>query len=376
MLIAALAAAATTAPAAAYRDPAAWLCRPGRADICARAPAVTVVDGNGAMRPAPARRTGTPGADCFYVYPTVSRDPGGNSDLIAGPEERGMTEAQFAPFRAVCRTFAPLYRQVTLTALRASFGGGGIPGDFDLAYRDVRAAWRDYLARDNHGRPFMLVGHSQGSLLLKRLIVEEIDGKPIQSRLLSAILPGTAILVPQDAVVGGDFRSIPLCRADAQTGCVVTWASYRDTAPPPANALFGVSTRAGMVAGCTNPARLGGGQAPLDSILGAPWWRGGVAQYDRPDAGWRVGARAVPTRFVAMPGLLSARCRVSGTTSYLAVHVASGVPQPLADTVASTGAIGDVAYPDWGFHVIDMAIVQGDLLRLVERQRAAYRPRR
>ncbi len=32
--------------------------------------------------------------------------------------------------------------------------------------RDVKAAWNDYLARDNKGRGVVLIGHSQGSLIL------------------------------------------------------------------------------------------------------------------------------------------------------------------------------------------------------------------
>ena len=50
-----------------------------------------------------------------------------------------------------------------------------------LAYRDVAAAWRNYLATKNKGRPFVLIGHSQGSLMLQLLIAREIETNP-QSR--------------------------------------------------------------------------------------------------------------------------------------------------------------------------------------------------
>ncbi len=353
-----------------------WLCRPGRADVCAADLSVTRIDATGQPRieRAPTQRPAD--VDCFYVYPTVSLDPGGNSDLQPDRTERGMTEAQLAPFRSVCRTFAPLYRQVTLTALRKGLGGGGIPGDFNLAYADVLAAWRQYLAKDNRGRAFVMVGHSQGSLLLKRLVAEEIDGKPVQRRMLSAILPGTAVLVPVGRDVGGDFRTVRLCRRDGQIGCVVSWASYRAGMSPPANALFGVSRRAGMVAGCTNPARLAGGVATLDARFGAPWWKGGVAQYAPPVAGWTVAGRPIATHYVAIPGLLAGVCATSGAVSYLSVRVSRGFTPEIAEAVTGTATIGDVAYPEWGFHVVDMAIVQGDLLEMVRRQRRAYTRRR
>ncbi len=366
-----LAAAASTNTVDYDRD-ANWLCRPGRRDVCAGDLSMTRVDANGKMRAVSAPRARPVDVDCFYIYPTASLDPGDNSDLVPGLGENGLTTAQFAPFRSVCRTFAPIYRQVTLTALRKVLVAGTQKraGDFDLAYGDVVAAWRNYLERDNGGRPFVLVGHSQGSAMLKRLVAEEIDGKPIQRRMLSAILPGTAVLVPTGKDVGGSFKSVPLCRGGGQTGCVVTWASYRADKPLVEKALFGRSEEPGMEAGCTNPAKLDGGAAPLDPILGFPWWKGGYALYAKPKTGWPV-----VTRFVQMPGLLSGNCVRSGPFNYLAIKIAPGREGGIADTVVGTDWVGDAAFPDWGFHVIDMALVEGNLLRLVAKQRAVWRAR-
>ena len=366
-----------------YRADAAWLCRPGRADVCESDLDETVVtpDGKATLRRAPKARPTD--VDCFYVYPTVSLDPEGNSDMTANRDEDGMTTAQFAPFRSICRTFAPLYRQVTLTALRKAFSGAPIQADFALAYADVRDAFRDYLARDNKGRPFVLVGQSQGSMMLKRLISEEIDGKPLQKQLVSAILPGASVLVPTGKAVGGTFQSIPLCQRAAQSGCIVTWATYRAGKALPANAKFGqpVETlgeapRPGFEAGCTNPAALSGGPAPLDAILGFQWWKGGVGQYERPTTGWSVNGTAIATRFVSMPGLLTGACTRQGSVHYLAVTVAPKAARPVADTVVGEAAIGDKDWADWGFHVIDMAVVEGDLLKLVPQQAKAWRAAR
>jgi hypothetical protein len=373
-------AATTATPANDYARQDAWLCRPGRRDVCEADLAETLVTPTGAVRLLSASRARPQDVDCFYVYPTVSLDPTPNSDMHADRDENGMTIAQFAPFRSVCRPFAPLYRQVTLTALRKALTGGQVHADFELPYRDVRDAFRRYLAHDNGGRPFVLIGHSQGSMLLRRLVAEEIDGKPLKLRLLSAILPGTAVMVPIGKDVGGTFNTVPLCRAPAQTGCVVTWASYRSTETLPANARFGTPTSgfgetgmAGQEAGCTNPVALPGGRAPLDAILGFPWWRGGVGQYQRPATGWSVNGRPVATRFVRMPGLLTGECTHQGSAHYLSVTVTPGAARDLAETVIGKAAIGDEAYLDWGFHVVDMAIVEGDLVRLVRRQVDAFR---
>ena len=121
---------ATTATAGAmtaapnnYADPATWLCRPERLGACGVDLTTTVVAADGKMTREAYRAASNPKIDCFYVYPTVSHDLTPNSDMTAGPEELGVVQAQFARFGAKCRLFAPLYRQVTLTALRAGMTG-------------------------------------------------------------------------------------------------------------------------------------------------------------------------------------------------------------------------------------------------------------
>src|SRR5215472_15269015 len=154
-----------------------------------------------------------------------------------------------------------MYRQITLAGLRRVLAGpaSGVTLDHGLQYDDVRDAFRYYLEHDNQGRGFVLVGHSQGSFILAELIRQEIDGKPIQSRMVSAILPGYTLSVPRGKDVGGAFQHVPLCRAEAQTGCVIAYCSFRSTLPPPANTYFGRVAGPDMAAACTNPAALGGG---------------------------------------------------------------------------------------------------------------------
>ena len=80
----------TAAPASAdetsapdYSQDAAWLCKPERIDACASDQSLTVVDAKGAMRAEALVPDADRPFDCFYVYPTVSNDPGGNSDMSA-----------------------------------------------------------------------------------------------------------------------------------------------------------------------------------------------------------------------------------------------------------------------------------------------------
>ena len=239
-----------------YADPASWLCLPDReGDACDIDLDATVVAPDGSLAVEPFVPHPLPPVDCFYVYPTVSNDPGGNSDLEPGVEERGVIAAQAARFRAQCRVFAPLYRQITLTALRARLGGGTMEADRAMAYGDVVSAWTHYLEHHNQGRGVVLIGHSQGSGMLRQLLIDHIEGKPQEERLVSAMLIGTNIEVPKDADHGGTFPSLPLCRTPVQTGCIVSFVSFRDTVPPPPAALFGRTRDPERAVACTNPAR-------------------------------------------------------------------------------------------------------------------------
>jgi hypothetical protein len=377
-----LAQTATAAPAQESAKPAPvakndysngdnWLCRPGRQDACAVDLATTVISASGKLtREGWAANPKAP-IDCFYVYPTVSNDPTGNSDMVPGPEEKGVVRAQFARFASNCRAYAPMYRQITLTALRAAIAGTPMPMDRALAYNDVLDAWNYYLEHDNKGRGVVLIGHSQGSGVLTQLIKNEIDGKPVQSRIISALLLGTNLPVPKGKDVGGAFQHMPLCHAADQTGCVITYASFRATAPPPANSRFGKVAGENMVSACTNPAALGGGSGELHAYLGA---RGsGVVNTAEAEPGpWVKSAQPITTPFVAMPGLLTAECVANEKGSYLAVSVHGDPAGPRASDIVGDVVVNGQVLPDWGLHLIDVNLTMGNLLDIVGLQSKAY----
>jgi len=351
-----------------YSKPDTWLCRPGRKDSCAVDLSTTIVAANGKFKKESFKAARNPPIDCFYVYPTVSLDQTGNSDMTAGPEEHAVILQQFARFSSVCRPYAPLYRQVTLTALRSIIAGKAIPIDRTLAYNDVLDAWNYYLKNDNDGRGVVLVGHSQGSGVLTQLLKSEIDGKPVQEKIISALLLGTNLPVEKGRDVGA-FQHIPLCKSAAQTGCAVAYASFRDNVPPPANSRFGKAQGENMVAACANPAALGGGSGELHSYLSNGRFIASSAAAPKP---WVTPEKKVTTPFVSVPGLLSAECVSSDAGTYLAVHVNADPNDPRTDDIVGDVVVNNQVLPDWGLHLIDANLAMGNLIDLVRAESKAY----
>jgi len=363
---------ATPAPAPAkndYSKAETWLCRPGRHDACDVDMTTTVVSANGKLTKETWAADPKAPIDCFYVYPTVSTDQSGNSDMTANTEELNVIRAQAARFGSQCRVFAPLYRQVTLVALRAILAGRTMTVDRSLGYNDVLDAWNYYLQHDNQGRGVVLIGHSQGSGVLTQLIKNEIDGKPVQSRIVSALLLGTSLPVPKGKDVGGAFQSLPLCHSAKQTGCVVTYASFRSNVPPPANSRFGKVAGENMVSACTNPAALAGGSGELRAYFSNGF---GVIASEGPPKAWLNPSQSMSTPFVSVPGLLTSECVSNEKGSYLAVTVHGDPADPRADDIPGDVMREGVAQADWGLHLIDVGVAMGNLIDIVHEQSKVY----
>jgi len=371
-------AASAQAPDAAvlhpdYADARLWLCRPGLLDNrCQVNLDATVIEANGATSIEPYRPATDPEVDCFFVYPTVSNDQTWLSDFSPDDAEWDDIRLQFARFGQVCRQFAPVYRQGTLRRLRVSAGGPAPVGEQPPAdvggYSDVRAAWDWYMAHENHGRGVVLIGHSQGGGMIARLIADVIDGKPAQSRLVSALILGAPVMVPPGADVGGSFAHLPLCRDHAQTGCVITYASFRDTLPPTPETRFG-RARDGLRVACVNPASLSGGPgAPRSYFL----THGLLNRPGEIVPDWLSPPQTIDTPFVTTPGLVTTECVENGEFNWLSMHVNADPADPRTDELA-----GEIVRPNgidraWGLHLIDVDHSIGTLIDIVRDQAAAF----
>jgi hypothetical protein len=324
-----------------------WLCHPSQAnDLCQPSLDTTVLSPTGSViRVMSIDAPRAPKVDCFYVYPTVSDQPTPNANLDIDPEQQSIALYEAARYSEVCRVFAPMYRQVTLQGLREH------TGDLAHGYFDVRDAWHEYLRSDNDGRGVVLLGHSQGTYMLRRLIEEEIDPDPaLRSKLVSAILLG-------GNVTSGEFANVPPCGSRRQLGCVVAFSAF--DAPVPKDARYGRDEHGAQVL-CTNPAALGGGSAQLRTVAPTTPFAPGTT----------IGASlhaigltfpAVSTPWIYVQGAYDGECSSADDANVLQITAQPGSAQlsPAPDA-------------NWGLHLVDGNIALGNLTSLVRSQAKTF----
>jgi hypothetical protein len=349
--------------AAADRWGTVWLCRPGERDNpCLSDLTTTVVAPNGGTRVERLAPAADPPVDCFYVYPTISAERTVNANLAIGFREREVALAQVARFSQVCRVYAPVYRQITLSALEH-------PALITrrnalLAYQSVLAAFRTYLAHYNRGRGVVFIGHSQGAAILIRLLRRQVDDVPgLRRRLVSAFLLGGNATVAAGRTTGGDFRHIPACTSTREAGCVVAYSSFAGR--PPRNSQFGRTTSDAGVAllaphdrsprlriMCVNPASPEGGTGRLEPALPSLLLALLATK----------GIPAVSTAWATLPSRFTARCESSKNASWLQINLRAGRPSILTRLRDST----------LGLHALDVTIALDNLVQLVREQTHAY----
>ncbi len=340
-----------------------WLCKPGIAnDPCTPSLATTVFSPAGLkLRVEHPVAEKHPAIDCFYVYPTVSGQKTTLANFNVDPVERSIALYQAARYSQYCHVYAPMYRQVTLTALLA--GTKETPAQLATPVQDVRNAFRDYLQHYNHGRGFVFIGHSQGSFVLRQVIARDVDPKPaVRRRMLSAILMGGNVLVKRNSDVGGDFKHIRACHRATQLSCVIAFSTF-DTPVLP-NSLFGISPKASESVLCTNPTALGGGTGSADLISPEqPFYPGSLLA---------TGIKALeltypvaPTTWFAEPGVARASCSAANNAHVLQITPVAGaqVPKPSPDGT-------------WGLHLLDANMSLGNLLGIVNTETKAFLARR
>jgi hypothetical protein len=353
-----------------YSDPRLWLCRPGNdPDECDANLDSTELLPDGTRRVVTHVKALNPDYDCFYVYPTVKLTSAGPmTDFAHYQITLDPLLNQAARFNQECRMYAPLYRQAGVVP-----GAGGAPtlsdagmaATFGLGLADVRDAFKYYLEHLNNGRRFVLMGHSQGTGVVTSMMTTDVDPVPqVRAKLISALLIGGGVTVPEGMAVGGTFQNIPLCTQANQVGCVVAYNSFSKETPPSATSTF-AHAAAGQMIACTEPATLAGhaGQRYQGSYIGLKLSNPSLLLPDGIDQ----IPKDITTPFVIYRDVLRGNCKYVNGASYLEISLEqpSGDqrPPPPYHFSAIEGALG--------LHLYDYNLELDDLLEVVRLQAAA-----
>jgi len=212
--------------------------------------------------------------DVFYVYPTIyAEDSPANMDINTA-DLRGaakhLIDVQASVYSESANIFAPYYRQMSFAKLN--------PEEdtyknqyFQLGYSDVSRAFEYFLENLNQGRPFILAGHSQGTMVLIQLMREHFKKPDLQNQLVAAYLIGYSI-TPEV------FATYPWMKPATQatdTGVII---SYNTQAP-------GATGSPVLLPGafCINPLNWTTDETPADKLsnLGAVFFNDTTSHIER-----------------------------------------------------------------------------------------------
>jgi hypothetical protein len=354
------------AATASAKSGTVWLCKPSlKPDPCLENREANVVTFKGTTREETIQKAvkGRPAVDCFYVYPTVSEQEGPNANLTIEPQETQVAIDQASRFSQFCKVYAPMYPQLTLKAIKTP---GGITFEDELkAYTGVRTAFLEYMKHYNKGRGIVLIGHSQGSLMLEQLIKEKFDtNASLRKQLVSAMLMGGNVIVPEGQLEGGSFQNVPACTAATDIGCVIAYSTFLKEPPedaffgrPDSPLLGGTPPPPGSQVLCVNPTLLSQNGGVGNLLPYAP---------TKAFPGEQAGGVPVPTgstAWVTGRGVFTAQCKNENGASWLQVSLASGVSEELKTVLLAENLMPEeLIGPEWGLHLYDVNIAVGNLV--------------
>ena len=182
--------------------------------------------------------------DVFYAYPTVSSSIEGVMDITIDSERslaEGVLKAQASVFESDANVFAPYYRQMSTNVDMTGCNLATDTKEFKQGAIDVQNAFEYFIENLNDGRPFIIAGHSQGTMALIELIKNRFgNDAQLRKRMVAAYLIGYT-------VTDADLAAAGLTAAQNATdvGVVITYNTQSATSAGGAMLMAG--------AHCINP---------------------------------------------------------------------------------------------------------------------------
>jgi hypothetical protein len=199
-----------------YKDEKNWAALPVRHDSADVVPVSTWTDGQASAA-----------VDVFFLHPTTYTGKHGQNKWNCSVDDKKVNlrtdqypiKYQASIFNAAAKVYAPRYRQAHLHSFFTRKKKDAEEA-LKLAYSDIRSAFQYYLKYYNQGRPFILAGHSQGTVHAKHLLQEFVDGKSLQHQLVVAYLAGYTVTTTE-------FKNIKPCLSPEETGCFCSWRTFK-----------------------------------------------------------------------------------------------------------------------------------------------------
>ena len=167
--------------------------------------------------------------DTFFIYPTEymgfgKGDPEyatfDNAEMRKGAQDDYIGQA--SAYADSTNVFVPYYRQAGMPRMTKAWKETGdcesaISG---MPYNDITAALEYYFKNYNNGRPFIIAGHSQGSVIAKLVLKKYCTEHPeYYRRMVAAYVIGYA-------VTKDDLKANPhlkFATGERDTGVIISW---------------------------------------------------------------------------------------------------------------------------------------------------------
>ncbi|MBR0221015.1 MAG: acetolactate decarboxylase [Synergistaceae bacterium] len=167
--------------------------------------------------------------DTFFIYPTnyMGFNDGDadyaeidNAEMRRGAQ--GDYIEQAGAFAESTNIFMPYYRQAGMPRMKRAWKETGDCEDAvsGMPYEDIKSALDYYFEHYNNGRPFIIAGHSQGSVIAKLVLKRYFkDHKDYYNRMVAAYVIGYA--VTKDELAANPH--LKFATGESDTGVIISW---------------------------------------------------------------------------------------------------------------------------------------------------------